>query len=126
MFFGSYSCKVLRESLAEAYRIITSMPMFATYRVKVEMIISEVLWRFCENQEHENFVLFRCRNVSPIFCWSSKFVLLSPSKLPVCRERGNSCLNRITSDFRSTLGVSTVEALMCISINGVVSLEHYH
>ena len=40
-------------------------------------------------------------------------------------ERGNSCLNRIMCDFRSTLGVSTVEALMRISINGV-SPEHYH
>ena len=29
---------------------------------------------------------FRCRNVSPISCWSSKFVLLSPSKLPAARE----------------------------------------
>ena len=34
----------------------------------------------------ENFVLFRCGNVSPIFCWSSKFALLSPSKLPAARE----------------------------------------
>ena len=42
-----------------------------------------------------------------------------------CCERGNSCLNRIMCDFRSTLGVSTVEALMCISINGVPP-EHYH
>ena len=29
---------------------------------------------------------FRCGNVSPIFRWSSKFVLLSPSKLPAARE----------------------------------------
>ena len=29
---------------------------------------------------------FRCGNVSPIFCWSSTFVLLSPSKLPAARE----------------------------------------
>ena len=28
--------------------------------------------------------------------------------------------------MESTLGVSTVEALMRISINGVVSSEHYH
>ena len=42
-------------------------------------------WRwFCENQGRENLVRFR--NVSPIFCWSSKFVLLSPSKLPAARE----------------------------------------
>ena len=44
-----------------------------------------------------------------------------------CRKRGNSCLNRIIYDFWSTLGVSTVEALMhIISINGGVSPEHYH
>ena len=50
--FSAASCKVLCEflteakvrfSLSDAYRIITSMPMFKTYRVKVEIIISEVL-----------------------------------------------------------------------------------
>ena len=42
-----------------------------------------------------------------------------------CCERGNSCRNRIMCNFRSTLYVSTVEALMRISIHGV-SPEHYH
>ena len=51
-WFSAASCKVLFEflteakvrfSLRDAYRIITSMPMFATYIVKVEIIISEVL-----------------------------------------------------------------------------------
>ena len=45
--FWAASCKVLceflTEALSDAYRLITSMPMFATYRVKVEIIISEVL-----------------------------------------------------------------------------------
>ena len=61
--------------------IITSMPMFATYRVKVEQIILFVKvmnwylekkkvpqwhqfprfwWRFCENQGCKNFVLVSC------------------------------------------------------------------
>ena len=47
--------------------------------------------RFCENQGRENFVLFRCGSVSPIFCWSSKFAFLSPSKLSSAREAG-SCV----------------------------------
>ena len=42
-----------------------------------------------------------------------------------CCERGNSCLNRIMCDLRSTLDVQTVEALMRISINGP-SPENYH
>ena len=51
--FSAASCKVLWEflmeakvrfSLSDAYRIIISMPMLnATYRVKVEIIISEDL-----------------------------------------------------------------------------------
>ena len=44
---------------------------------------------------------------------------------PACCERGNSRLKRIMCDFRPTLYVSTVEALMRISIDGV-SPEHYH
>ena len=57
--------------------IMTSMPKFATYRVKVERIILFVkianqyferkcfsvqkFWgQFCENQRHENFVLASC------------------------------------------------------------------
>ena len=35
-----------------------------------------------------------------------------------CCERGNSCLNRIMYDFRSTLDITTVDALMRISLNG--------
>ena len=35
-----------------------------------------------------------------------------------CSERGNPCLNRVMCDFRSTLDVTTVDALMRISLNG--------
>ena len=50
--FSAASCKVLCEflteakvrfSLSDACRILTLMPMFAMYRVEVEIIISEVL-----------------------------------------------------------------------------------
>ena len=91
--------------LSDAYKIIPSMPMFATYRLEVEWIISEVLtavlwesraWKLCTFQGRERF------------------------------PKGTSCLHRIMYDFRSTLIVYTVEALMRISINGVVSPEHYH
>ena len=41
-----------------------------------------------------------------------------------CCERGNSCLNRIMCDCRSTLDVLTVEALMQISINGGSSEDY--
>ena len=51
--FSATSCKVLANFsrkrkvrfslLSDAYIIIISMPMFATYRVKVERIITEVL-----------------------------------------------------------------------------------
>lgn len=65
----------------------------------------------------------RCGNSSPICCCWSSSALLSLWKQHVVR--GNSCLNRIMSDFQSTLHVSTVEVLMRISINGV-SPENYH
>ena len=42
-----------------------------------------------------------------------------------CCERGNSCLNRVMCDFRSTLDVGTVEALMRISLNGPNPLEYH-
>lgn len=41
-----------------------------------------------------------------------------------CCERGNSCLNRIMTDFRSSLDVSTVDALMFISLNGPDHAEY--
>ena len=49
---------------------------------------------------------FSCRNVSPIFCWSSEFVLLSPSKLASARE---VCVIHVStgSCVTSLLGVST-------------------
>ena len=133
-WFSAASCKVLFEflteakvwfSLRDAYRIITSMPMFATYIVKVEIIISEVLtavlwesraWKLCTFQVQEGF---------PNFLLVIEICLVISVQTP-CRERGNSCLNRIICDFRSTLGVFTVEALMRVCMNGVVSPERYH
>ena len=41
-----------------------------------------------------------------------------------CCERGNSCVNRIMTDFRSSLDVSTVDAIMCISLNGPEHAEY--
>nr|XP_058947689.1 zinc finger protein 862-like [Pocillopora verrucosa] len=35
-----------------------------------------------------------------------------------CCERGNSCMNRIMTDWRSTLNVSTIDELMRIAISG--------
>ena len=101
-------CKILTEakvwfSLSDTYRIVASMPMFATYRVKVEIIISEVLMAFLwesrawkvQVQEHfPNFLLV----IEINFC------LVIPVQTP-CHERDNSCLNRIICDLRSTLGV---------------------
>ena len=41
-----------------------------------------------------------------------------------CCERGNSCLNRIMTYFKSSLDVSTVDALMFISLNGPDHAEY--
>ena len=41
-----------------------------------------------------------------------------------CCERSNSCLNRIMTDFRSSLDVSTVDALMFVSLNGPDHAEY--
>jgi len=67
---------------------------------------------------------FQARERFPNFLLVIEICLVIPVQTACC-ERGNSCLNRNMCDFRSTLGVSTVEALMRISINGV-SPEHYH
>ena len=67
---------------------------------------------------------FQVRERFPNFLLVIEICLVIPVQTACC-ERGNSCLNRIMCDLRSTLDVSTVEALMCISINGV-SPEHYH
>ena len=41
-----------------------------------------------------------------------------------CCERGNSCVNRIMTDLRSSLDVSTMDAIMCISLNGPEHAEY--
>ena len=43
--------------------------------------------------------------------------LLSPVQTP-CGERDHPCLNGVMCDFRSTLDVTTVDALMRISLHG--------
>ena len=67
---------------------------------------------------------FQVRERFPNFLLVIEICLVIPIQTSCCK-RGNSCLNRIMCDFQSTLGVSTVEALMRISINGVPP-EHYH
>ena len=42
-----------------------------------------------------------------------------------CCERGNSCLNRIMYDFRSIPNVTTVDALMTISLNGGLPADYH-
>ena len=54
---------------------------------------------------------FQVRERFPNFLLVIEICLVIPVQTACC-ERGNSCLNRIKCDFRSTLGVSTVDALM--------------
>ena len=42
-----------------------------------------------------------------------------------CCERGNSCLNRIMCDLRSTLDVTTVAVLMRMSLNGGLPADYH-
>ena len=93
---------------------IISMPMFATYRVKVERIITEVFTAVLGS--------FEVRLCFPTFLMVIEICLVILVQSAYC-ERGNSCLNRIMCDFRATLGVFIMEALMRISINDV-SPEH--
>lgn len=58
---------------------------------------------------------FQERKGFPNFLLDIEICLVIPVQTACC-QRGNSCLNRIMCDFRSTLAVSTVEALMRISI----------
>ena len=104
--------------------IITSMPMFATYRVKVEGIISKVLtavlresrgWKLCTLQVwvcFPNFLLVIeiCLHVC------------IPVQIAYC-ERGNSCLHRIMCDFQSTLGVSLLWKHSCAFLLMVLFLR---
>ena len=54
---------------------------------------------------------FQVRERFPNFLLVIEICLVIPVQTACC-ERGNLCLNRIMCDFRSTLDVSTVEALM--------------
>ena len=42
-----------------------------------------------------------------------------------CCERGNSCLNRIMCDFRSTLDVTTVDVLMRLFSSGGLPTDYH-
>ena len=133
-WFSAASCKVLFEflteakvrfSLKDAYRIITSMPMFATYLVKVEIIISKVLTAFLWESRAWKLCIFQVQEGFPNFLLVIEICLVIPVQTPFpAREAIH--VSTGSCDFRSTLGVSTVEALMCICINGVVSPEHCH
>ena len=61
--------------------------------------------------------------------WKNKFMFCKDDSILVelclvipcqtaCCERGNSCMNRIMTDWRSTLNVSTIDELMRIAISG--------
>jgi len=102
--------------------IITSKPMFATYRVKVEGIISEVLtvvlresrgWKLCTLQVWVYF---------PNFLLVIEICLCIPVQTAYC-ERGNSCLHRIMCDFQSTLGVSLLWKHSCAFLLMVLFLQ---
>ena len=110
--------------LSDAYIIITSMPMLATYRVKEEWIISEVLTAVLRESRAWKPCAFQVRERFPNFLLVIEICLVIPVRTGCC-ERGNSCLTGscVTSGQHC---VSTVEALMRLSINGVVSPDHYH
>ena len=67
---------------------------------------------------------FQMRERYPNLLLVIELCLLIPVQTACC-ERGNSCLVRIMCDFRSTLDVTTVNALMRISLNGGLSADYY-
>ena len=67
---------------------------------------------------------FQMRDRYPSLLLVIEVCLVIPVQTACC-ERGNSCLNRVMCDFRSTLDVGTVEALMRISLNGPNPLEYH-
>ena len=88
----------------------------------METIISEVLTAVLRESRAWKLCTFQVREHFPKFLLVIKICLVIPIQTP-CRERGNSCLNRIICDFWSTLGVSTVEALMRIILLMVLFLR---
>ena len=89
---------------------------FHVQRVRDELTLrQDVFWK-------NKFML--CQDRFPNLLMLIEICLVIPCQTACC-ERGNSCMSRIMTDWRCTLDVSTVEALMRISINGP-SPEDYH
>lgn len=91
---------------------------FHVQRVRDELTCTlrqDVFWK-------NMFMLFQDR--FPNLLMLIEICLVIPCQTACC-ERGNSCMNRIMTDWRCTLDVSTVEALMRISLNGP-SPENYY
>jgi len=113
-FWANFSRKLkCRFSLlSDTYIIVTSMPMFATYRVKVEWIISEVLTVVLGESRAWKLCTFQVRELFPNFLLVIEICHCIPFQTACC-ERGNLCLHRIMCDFRSTLGVSLLWKHSC-------------
>lgn len=58
-----------------------------------------------------------CKDDYPNLLILVELCLVIPCQTACC-ERGNSCMNRIMTDRRSTLNVSTIDELMRIAISG--------
>ena len=65
-----------------------------------------------------------CQDRFPTLSMLIEICLVIPCQTACC-ERENSCMNQIMTDWHCTLDVSTVEALMRISINSLLP-EDYH
>ena len=58
-----------------------------------------------------------CKDDYPNLLILVELCLVIPCQTACC-ERGNSCMNRIMTDWRSTLNVSTIDELMRLAISG--------
>ena len=105
-------------------RIITLIPMFAMYRVKVEIIHFRSFDGGSVRIKGVKTFYFSGAGTFPQFSAGHRNLSCYPVQTP-CRKRGNSCLNRIICDFQSTLRASTVHSCAFL-LNGVVSPEHHH
>ena len=78
-------------------------------RVRAELELKQSqLWK-------NKFML--CKDGYPNLLLLVELCLVIPYQTACC-ERGNSCMNRIMTDWRSSLNVSTIDALMRIVIGG--------
>ena len=90
-------------------------------KIHVQQVRGELEWK--QNLFWKQKFMF-CQQDYPNLLILIEFCLVIPCQSACC-ERGNSCLNRIMTDWRSSLDVATVKALMIISIDGP-SPEDYH